>query len=126
MQAAASEWLEKAEGDYITAQRECRARKSPNFDAACFHAQQCAEKYLKGYLQELSISFQKTHDLVRLLDLVPAAPSLKAMRAHMAILSSYAVEFRYPGEEASREVAKEAIVLCRAIRTEVRSLLGLG
>lgn len=43
----------------------------------------------------------------------------------MAILSFYAVEFRYPGEEASREVAREAIVLCRAIRTEVRSLLGI-
>lgn len=48
MQAATSEWLEKAEGDYITSQREYRARKNPNFDAACFHAQQCAEKYLKG------------------------------------------------------------------------------
>ncbi len=64
----------------------------------------------------MSISFQKTHDLVRLLDLVPSAPGLKGLRDSMAILSSYAVEFRYPGEEASREVAREAIVLCRAIR----------
>jgi HEPN domain-containing protein len=37
------EWVDKAEGDFITATRELRARKSPNFDAACFHAQQCAE-----------------------------------------------------------------------------------
>lgn len=126
MRAATSEWLEKAEGDYVTAQREYRARKSPNFDAACFHAQQCAEKYLKGYLQELNITFQKTHDLVRLLDLVPGAPGLKTMRSSMAILSSYAVEFRYPGEGASREVAKEAITFCRAVRAEIRGLLGLG
>jgi HEPN domain-containing protein len=38
----------KAEGDFLTAGRELRARKSPNYDAVCFHAQQCAEKYLKA------------------------------------------------------------------------------
>jgi hypothetical protein len=31
------EWVDKAEGD-LTALRELRARKSPNYDAACFHA----------------------------------------------------------------------------------------
>ncbi|MEG3864862.1 MULTISPECIES: HEPN domain-containing protein [unclassified Microcoleus] len=40
------EWVDKAEGDFTTALRELRARKSPNYDAACFHAQQCVEKYL--------------------------------------------------------------------------------
>ncbi len=39
------EWVDKAEGDFTTALRELRARKSPNYDAACFHAQQCVEKY---------------------------------------------------------------------------------
>ena len=41
------EWIEKAEGDFTTTRRELRARVSPNYDAACFHAQQVAEKYLK-------------------------------------------------------------------------------
>ena len=41
------EWVEKAEGDFITASREFRAREAPNFYAVCFHAQQMAEKYLK-------------------------------------------------------------------------------
>jgi HEPN domain-containing protein len=40
------EWIDKAEGDWITASREYRARRQPNYDAACFHAQQTAEKYL--------------------------------------------------------------------------------
>jgi HEPN domain-containing protein len=40
------EWVEKAEGDFRTAEREARVRKAPNYDAVCFHAQQCAEKYL--------------------------------------------------------------------------------
>ncbi len=52
MKPLTREWVDKAEGDRSTAQRELRVRKSPNFDAVCFHAQQCAEKYLKALLQE--------------------------------------------------------------------------
>ena len=64
------EWIEKAEGDFATVQRELRARKAPNFDAACFHAQQCAEKYLKALLQEANVPFGKTHNLIALLELL--------------------------------------------------------
>jgi HEPN domain-containing protein len=52
MTSQVAEWISKAEGDFLTAGRELRARKSPNYDAVCFHAQQCAEKYLKAVLQE--------------------------------------------------------------------------
>lgn len=38
------EWIAKAEGDFASAGREYRARRNPNYDAACFHAQQVAEK----------------------------------------------------------------------------------
>ncbi|PKO09515.1 MAG: hypothetical protein CVU40_09435 [Chloroflexi bacterium HGW-Chloroflexi-2] len=34
------EWVNKAEADLLTARREFRTRKSPNYDAVCFHAQQ--------------------------------------------------------------------------------------
>ena len=57
MKPLTKEWVDKAEGDFITARRELRARKAPNYDAACFHAQQCAEKYLKARLQEEGIAF---------------------------------------------------------------------
>ena len=46
MKQNTQEWVNKAEGDFHTAQREVRERKHPNYDAASFHAQQCAEKYL--------------------------------------------------------------------------------
>ena len=61
------EWVDKAEGDFASAQRELRARKSPNFDAACFH---CIEKYLKARLHEVKIPFPKTHNLLTLLNLL--------------------------------------------------------
>ena len=32
----ALEWLVKADADYVTANRELRARKMPNYDATCF------------------------------------------------------------------------------------------
>jgi HEPN domain-containing protein len=51
------EWVAKAENDFATALRESRVRKNPNYDAVCFHAQQCAEKYLKARLQEAGIAF---------------------------------------------------------------------
>lgn len=53
MNAIVKEWIKKAEGDLTTAAREYRARKNPNYDAACYHSQQCAEKYLKATLQRV-------------------------------------------------------------------------
>ena len=35
---------------------------------ACFHAQQCAEKYLKAILISRQVAFSKTHDLLLLND----------------------------------------------------------
>ena len=55
MKPLSFEWIEKAEGDFVTTQRELKARRFPNYDAACFHAQQMAEKYLKAFLQETYI-----------------------------------------------------------------------
>jgi HEPN domain-containing protein len=64
------EWVDKAEGDYLTANREYRVRKAPNYDAVCFHAQQASEKYLKAVLQENAKSIPRIHSLAELLALV--------------------------------------------------------
>jgi len=47
------EWIDKAELDFTSADLLLHAGETPLSDPACFHCQQCAEKYLKGYLQEL-------------------------------------------------------------------------
>jgi len=126
MKPLTPEWISKAEGDFATAQRELRARKLPNYDSACFHSQQCAEKYLKSLLQEHSISIPKLHDLLVLLDIVlPIDPSWEMYRSVLSELSLFAVHFRYPGESASREDAKRALRMCRQIRDQARRTLGL-
>ncbi len=120
------EWVEKAEGDYASAQRELRARKSPNYDSACFHAQQCAEKYLKARLQEADISFPKTHDLTNLLDLLlPVEPCFENLRILLVPLTTHAVNFRYPGEFSTKEIAKIAVHDCKIVRQQLRRSLGL-
>jgi HEPN domain-containing protein len=116
----------KAEGDFVTAQREMRARKAPNYDAACFHAQQCAEKYLKACLQEAALPFGLTHNLVVLLDLLlPTVPNWNALRPHLTALTQYAVGVRYPGTSAGRADGREALRLVRPVRKFARQSLGL-
>ena len=126
MKPVTREWVEKAEGDFTTAAREFRARKSPNYDAACFHAQQCAEKYLKACLQEANVPFEKTHNLLNLLDkTLTVQPMWEILRPSLKALNTFAVEFRYPGENADKIMAKNAVSLCRQVRKQARLTLGL-
>jgi HEPN domain-containing protein len=102
------------------------ARKAPNYDSACFHAQQCAEKYLKARLQEASAIFPRTHDLEALLDLLlPIEPDWNALRSATQLLTSLAVDVRYPGYTADRAKARDALLACREIRDAARRGLGL-
>ena len=95
MKPITQEWINKAEADFATAQRELQVQQRPNYDAVCFHAQQCIEKYLKACLQEESIAFTKTHDLNRLLDLLlPTQPEWEFLYPALYALTVYAVEFR--------------------------------
>lgn len=119
------EWVEKAEKDFGTARREFRVKRSPNFDGVCFHCQQCAEKYLKGFLQEKAIAFGKTHNLIHLLDLIVASnPAWDTHRQDLHVLSGFAVQFRYPGDSADKLMASESLRFCRSFRQFVRQELG--
>lgn len=121
------EWIEKAEGDFDTAGRELRARQRPNYDAACFHAQQVTEKYLKAFLQEHSQAFPKTHNLVELLELCLVVDSdFETYRNRLILLDRYAVRFRYPGDAADRDEARDAYRTARVLRRLLRTKLGLG
>ncbi len=61
------DWLEKAEEDFQLVSLAMRQRKHPLYAGVCFHAQQCAEKYMKGFLVRHKTAFRKTHDLDELL-----------------------------------------------------------
>lgn len=124
MKPLTEEWATKAEGDFATAGRELRARKLPNYDAVCFHSQQCVEKYLKAVLQEDEIPFGKTHNLSSLLDkIVTSRPLLEVIRPALHMLNAFAIDFRYPGESADKELAGKAFKICKGVRETIRGVL---
>lgn len=45
-------WFRKAENDLITAENTMKM-KNPPTDTICFHAQQCAEKYIEIYPKKM-------------------------------------------------------------------------
>jgi HEPN domain-containing protein len=125
MKPITSEWVEKAEEDYRVARRERRA-KPPAYNAACFHAQQCVEKYLKSLLQEQEFSFPKTHDLEALMRLcLPVMPQLETHRDRLQWLTAFAVEVRYPGMGANEADAERCVQIAAALRIAIRRRLGL-
>ena len=126
MNPAVAEWVSKAEGDFVTAGRELRARKSPNYDAVCFHAQQCAEKYLKAVLQKNDKRIPTIHFLFELLAMILKFDgSYEFLKADLEVLEDYAVRFRYPGDQAEKKEAQAAYAAAGTVRKFVRQKLGL-
>ena len=118
------DWIAKAHGDARTASREAAVESEPNYDAVCFHAQQCVEKLMKAVLIDGGTTPPRTHDLTYLSTLIAERePSWSWNRAELRYLSAAAVGFRYPGEAADREDAIQALDICDRIRPALESLI---
>jgi HEPN domain-containing protein len=83
-------WFLKAESALHTVKR-LLAGDGP-FDTACFHAQQAAEKYLKGLLALMEQPIPRTHNLEELQQLcIGLVPPLQLTDIDLAELTPYAV-----------------------------------
>ena len=60
-------WVHRAEEDWLLARSALR-RKVPRTYGAPFHAQPCAEKYLKALLVSQRQAFPRPHEVVALHD----------------------------------------------------------
>ncbi len=119
------EWLDKADGDYRTANRELSASDRPNFDAVCFHAHQCIEKTMKGLLIHHEVSPPRIHDLLQLDKLLrKACPTWECKREDLRLLTRAGIAFRYPGESARPIHAKRAFEVCTNLRRRLLELAG--
>ncbi len=119
------EWIAKAEGDCAMTISAIR-RTSPITFAACFHAQQCAEKYMKAMLVALKQRFPKAHDLVALNKQCEESGILITVSEDgLQRLSYHAVETRYPGQVPSIEDAREALETAKAVRRFARKFLNV-
>lgn len=121
------EWIAKADEDYGAALDLHRLRNPKRASIVCFHCQQCAEKYLKGFLTRYEVHFRKAHDLRELRGLCVAIdPSFDLITEPLLVLNAYAVDVRYPGLSATKEEARDAIKQIKQVRRFIRARLGLG
>jgi HEPN domain-containing protein len=121
MKPETTEWIDKAEGDWTVAQREMRT-SNPVWNVVSFLAQQCAEKYLKAFLEEQNIAFGRIHDLVFLLDSTGGLlPELDSQRQALAHLGTFGIATRYPGAQADRQAAEDSMKAAEGVRTIVRA-----
>lgn len=121
-----SQWIERSEEDFRLAQIALRQRKFPAYNSVCFHAQQCAEKYLKAFLVRNKIGFRKTHDLRDLRrQCVDVDRTFDLLTDSLLLLNQFSIDSRYPGLPLTNEDAQEAIVAMKQVRTFVRARLGL-
>lgn len=93
---AAKEWFAIAESDLSSAAFLQKMRPTP-VEIICYHCQQSAEKYLKGFLSLKEADIQKTHDLVLLNKVCQKyEEDFKTIEDECLVLTDYSVNVRYP------------------------------
>jgi HEPN domain-containing protein len=120
------EWYRKAEQDLEAAEILVSAVLT-SYDVVAFHAQQCAEKYLKSYLVLLEQLPPKVHDIGVLITLVSEQDASFENLRSSETLSKYAVYTRYPNdfEVDSKEQAEKLLMEAKSVKDFVRNKIGI-
>lgn len=91
------EWSRYANEDQQIAELALKEDGPPN--QICFHSQQIAEKYLKGFIVYSGKGFEKTHLLKYLLELCgDIDQEFLELTEDVIYLSQFYTEARYPGD----------------------------
>lgn len=120
----ARQWLAKAQDDLAVA-RLVRDSSLGVRWAACFHAQQAAEKALKALLVSRGIDFPKSHALDVLADLLDENDLKRLDRSALLELSPWAVAGRYPEDlpEPTADETRRLIDAASSVAQEVGRLV---
>jgi HEPN domain-containing protein len=126
MSEAIDRWLMFAREDLRMAEL---ALAEGIFNQACFHAQQCAEKAIKGWLEQQGHIPPRTHRMADLLMLLP--PGLMGeLNDAIRLLDRFYLPTRYPdvlpgvlpGGMPILQDAEEALDLARAVLRRVEGV----
>lgn len=127
IQRKVREWLAHADDDLRFAHigLTISGEQPPPYHLIAYHAQQCAEKYLKAYLLRRGVDFPRTHNISTLLELCSDYAPWPMVLRDAEELTDYAVATRYPGETAAvtAQDARRAIELAERVRTQVYAAL---
>ncbi|MEP0861528.1 MAG: HEPN domain-containing protein [Ignavibacterium sp.] len=120
-----NQWVEIAEEDLNFAKLGFELSSSVSYRIIAFHAQQCAEKYLKAFLVFHKIDFPYTHSITTLIDLCSDIDKSFEQLRDAEILTSYATANRYPSEyrKLKKSDAQKSIKLAEKVRTFTRDKL---
>lgn len=110
-----AEWLRYARDDLEVADLVVEQGSVPR--AACFHAQQAAEKAIKACLLFLQEGVPRTHDPELLAATLPEGWRIRENPSSLTDLSGWAVEPRYPGDllDATKEEAQAVVEQARNV-----------
>lgn len=127
MKAQAERWLQFAREDLRVAEL---AMPAGIYNQVCFHAQQCAEKAVKGLLAHQGTTPPRTHQLADLLDLLAPNP-LAELSLELQLLDRFYIPTRYPDALPGalpeglpdEEDAQEALEVAQQVLTTITELL---
>ena len=116
----ARKWISYAEEDLRLAEHGLTISSSCPYRLIAYHAQQCAEKYLKAYLVLKRVDFPYTHNIRTLIQLCEGNWGVEISNADE--LTPFAVTTRYPGEDdrVTRQDTLHAIELAKKVRKVLR------
>jgi HEPN domain-containing protein len=114
---SAKEWQRFAEMDLMSAEYLLKMRPVP-IEIICYHCQQSAEKYLKGYLVLHGMNPPKIHDLNQLQKLCAnISDSFSDIADQCSDLTAYGVQPRYPMQLMLEERdMQDSLISAKAIR----------
>ncbi len=121
------EWINKADHDLGSA-KLIFLHIPDYFDTIAFHCQQAVEKYIKAILVYYEIDFQRSHNLIYLLDLLTKKLEISEERYDKAILlNGFSVQIRYPDRTIylSNEELATAIEIAQDFRAFAVGLIGI-
>ena len=112
-----NEWFNQALKDVQGA--EILFEHGADYGLVCFHCQQAAEKYLKGYLIYKSGRLYEGHSLVKLCKLAMKYENgFNRFLKDCSFVNSYYIETRFPAEEPMH-VTNDEVVECIRIAKEI-------
>ncbi len=116
-------WMKFAEEDLRLAEHAMQLSSGCPYRLIAYHAQQCAEKYIKAFLVFSEIDFPYTHNLRKLLQLC-GKDHLSTLE-EAEILTPFAVTTRYPSldEDVSKSEAIEAIKIAKTVKEYFRQII---
>ena len=125
--AKAREWVEHADDDLRVARHTLTLPDNCPYRLVAYHAQQCAEKYVKAYLVLRGIDFPFTHNIARLLELCSAQADWTEKLRDAEELTPFAITVRYPGDDepVDEAEARHALDIAARVREEIRIALSV-